>query len=89
MKSQLNSDFQEINKLLSATMPYLTYDNFIWARVMVGSRIFNVVVRGKSTNMIVPVGDMFNHKQNPKAKWSFCPIRQGFFLEALEPIEGG
>ena len=83
MKQQITNDFDQIKCLLSTNMPYLTKANFLWARMMVGSRIFNVFVGGQSTNMIVPLGDMFNHKEDPKAKWYYCPIRKGFFLEAI------
>lgn len=40
----------------------ITYEKFIWARMVVSSRIFGVMMGGKKTDALVPIADMLNHK---------------------------
>ena len=45
--------------------------DFLWARLVVLTRIFGITVQGKKTSGLVPMADMLNHKRPPETYWTF------------------
>jgi histone-lysine N-methyltransferase SETD3 len=56
------------------------FDAFVWARLVVISRIFGITVNGKKTDGLVPLADMLNHKRPRETKWTFDDQLQAFTI---------
>ena len=46
-------------------------EEFVWARLVVITRIFGLVVKGNKTDGLVPMADMLNHKRPRETSWSY------------------
>ena len=55
-------------------------DDFIWARMIVCSRIFGIIMYGNKTDALVPIADMLNHKIPKMTSWSFSDALKGFVV---------
>jgi len=51
---------------------------YIWARTVVITRIYGVVIDGIKTQALVPFADMLNHNNNPETQWFFDDINKVF-----------
>ena len=40
-------------------------------------------------SVVIPYGDMFNHKANPPTRWSYSDSDNGFILETYGDIKAG
>jgi len=65
------------------------YDDFVWARLVVITRIFGMVIDGNKTEGLVPMADMLNHKRPRETKWTYAQSRKGFVITTLKVIENG
>jgi len=65
------------------------YKDFVWARLVVISRIFVMVIDRKNTEGLVPMADMLNHKLPKDTKWNYVPNRIGFVITTLNLIDKG
>jgi len=77
-----------------------TLDEFIWARFVVITRIFGLVINGNKTDGLVPYADMLNHKKpssetgaakadEADTKWTYEDSRNGFIITTTHPINRG
>jgi histone-lysine N-methyltransferase SETD3 len=66
-----------------------TFRDFCWARMMVGSRVFGVVIDGQKTEVLVPFADMLNHKVPKETVWNYSHEKKGFFIQSLKDINLG
>jgi len=66
-----------------------TADEFVWARLVVITRIFGLVIDGNKTDGLVPYADMLNHKRPRETKWTFDDSRHGFIITSLKTIARG
>lgn len=74
-------------------------EEFIWARLVVITRIFGLVVKGKKTDGLVPYADMLNHKRpasghhvgesESETKWTFDDNLNGFTITTLKACQRG
>jgi histone-lysine N-methyltransferase SETD3 len=48
--------------------------DFAWARMMVASRNFGIMVSGRRTDALVPLADMLNHHRPRQVRGGFRPI---------------
>jgi len=67
---------------------------FVWARLVVITRIFGLVIKGKKTDGLVPYADMLNHKRPREddagdTRWTFDDDRMGFTITSLRTIPRG
>jgi histone-lysine N-methyltransferase SETD3 len=51
---------------------------YIWARTVVITRIYGVVIDSIKTQALVPFADMFNHDNNPDTHWFFDDTNKVF-----------
>ena len=65
------------------------FRDFCWARNMVGSRIFGLLINGVKTDIFAPFADMLNHKLPKQSSWNYVDQVEGFVIEALEDIPQG
>jgi len=68
---------------------HVTYDDFAWARMMVASRNFGILVDGVRTDALVPYADMLNHQRPRQTRWAFDSKRQAFLIHSLCPLHVG
>ena len=64
-------------------------DEFVWARLVVITRIFGLVVSGNKTDGLVPMADMLNHKRPRETSWTFDDSRGSFTITSLRPMLRG
>lgn len=64
-------------------------EQFTWARTIVCSRNFGLMVNGRRTSALVPHADMLNHHRPRETKWTFCEESQCFTITTLKEIEAG
>jgi len=81
----------EYNNLLDnvAMFSEFTYESFVWARLVVITRIFGMVIDGEKTEGLVPMADMLNHKRPRETKWTYVQNCKGFVITSLNPIYKG
>lgn len=66
-----------------------TLEEFVWARLVVITRIFGLNINGHKTDGLVPYADMLNHKRPRETKWNYEDSQKGFIIEATMDIERG
>jgi len=60
-----------------------THKEFVWARLVVITRIFGLMIGKVKTDGLVPLADMLNHKRPRETKWSYENSQRGFVINAL------
>jgi histone-lysine N-methyltransferase SETD3 len=88
---QIDSLRREYDNIRSAVSTFATYthEQFVWARLVVITRIFGLVIDGTKTDGLVPYADMLNHKQPRETKWTFDDDRYGFIITSLKTLNRG
>lgn len=66
-----------------------THEEFVWARLVVITRIFGMAIDNNKTDGLVPYADMLNHKVPKETKWTFDDGRYGFIITSLKTIQRG
>ena len=80
-----NTHFWEDYHFLASEIPEIakwSYDQYIDAMLLSGSRNFGVKINSEPTNVMVPLSDMFNHKKPFAAPWTYDDERKGFKMTA-------
>jgi len=62
-------------------------DAFLWARLIVSSRCFGLLMDGAMNRCLVPLGDMLNHQNPPDVIWS-C-FGDSFVMMAQRAVPAG
>ena len=60
------------------TFKKYSLSEYIWARTVVITRIYGVVIDGIKTQALVPFADMLNHDNNPDTHWFFDDVNKVF-----------
>ena len=71
------------------SMKNFTYAEYIWARTVVITRIFGVVIDDNKTQALVPYADMLNHTSRPKTRWLFDDKEKIFKIITKEKLPKG
>lgn len=66
-----------------------TLEEFQWARMIVCSRNFGLLINGHRTSALVPHADMLNHLRPRETKWTFSEESQSFTITTLQEIGMG
>jgi len=66
-----------------------TLDEFLWARMVVASRNFGIVVDGVRTDALVPYADMLNHSRPRQTRWLFDSRRRAFLIVSMQALHCG
>ena len=66
-----------------------TLEEFTWARTIVCSRNFGLMIHGRRTSALVPHADMLNHRRPRETKWTFCEETMCFTITTLREIGAG
>lgn len=65
------------------------FKDFCWARTVVGSRIFGLLIKGVKTDILAPFADMLNHKLPKQTSWNYIDEKGGFEIYSLQDIPAG
>jgi len=78
----------EYEALCGAVPEYSRFslNDFIWARLVVITRIFGLVIDEVKTDGLVPMADMLNHRRPRETKWTYSQKKRGFLITALQAI---
>ena len=97
IKDRIDSLRTEYDNLCAAVAEFrhFTHAEFVWARLVVITRIFGLFIRGHKTDGLVAYADMLNHKKasadhaDTDTKWTFDDGLNGFIITTLKPIQRG
>lgn len=67
----------------------LAYEDFVWARLSVTTRVFGLTIAGRQTQGLVPLADLLNHKLPRQTKWIYQDAMEGFVMTALQAFSPG
>lgn len=87
-KLSLRAEYDNICKHVPGFAEF-HFDDFVWARLVVITRIFGLVINGVKTDGLVPMADMLNHKRPRETKWTYDEGRGGFTITSLKPMQRG
>jgi len=82
MRKDLNVEYQQLCNHVSEIFEMYTFDDFVWARLCVLTRLFNFEIRGKETDGLVPFADMLNHANKPQVSWHYDDKSSCFVMTA-------
>jgi histone-lysine N-methyltransferase SETD3 len=87
-RESLRAEYDNICRFIPSFAQY-AHEDFVWARLVVITRIFGQVINGIKTDGLVPMADMLNHKRPRQTKWTFDDSRQAFTITSLQPMARG
>ena len=85
----IREDYESIVGIAPEFAAIATLEEFQWARMIVCSRNFGLLVNGHRTSALVPHADMLNHFRPRETKWTFCEETQCFTITTLQSIGRG
>jgi histone-lysine N-methyltransferase SETD3 len=88
-KDAIARDYRNICGIAPEFESAVTLQQFIWARMIVCSRNFGIIVNGLRTSAMVPYADMLNHLRPRECKWEFEDDIQAFTITSLEHMKAG
>jgi len=84
----LTAEYQAICQAVPEFQKY-TYEEFVWGRLVVITRIFGLVINGLKTDGLVPYADMLNHKRPRQTKWTYEDSHNGFIITTIRSVQRG
>ena len=86
----LKKEYETIKKCLGSEFynKYNYYD-YLYIRLLVGSRNFFVTIDGVGTSVLTPFADMLNHTLPKQTRWTYNDEANGFIINAEVGINGG
>lgn len=66
-----------------------TYEEFEWAHLAVGTRVFSLTIKGQKTSVLAPLADMMNHKDPAGTVWAYDVNTDCFTLTANSTLHDG
>jgi len=89
MNARIESLQAEYNNLCEHVPQFARFSHkqFVWARLVVITRIFGLVIDGVKTDGLVPMADMLNHRRPRETKWTYDQNKRGFVISALQHIK--
>jgi tetratricopeptide (TPR) repeat protein len=88
-KVHLTDDYNMITKAVPEVREFCSLEEFWWARMMVASRNFGIVIDGVRTDALVPYADMLNHYRPRQTRWFFDNRKQAFVIQSLVKLHAG
>lgn len=91
-REQLRKQFETVEDLVPGFSRNYTFEEFLWARSVVSSRVFGWRLPGVSTDdtdFMVPFGDMFNHRSPKQIEWIFNETSKTLDFWVREDVPAG
>ena len=93
VRSQQKSMRDEYNSIMRLPgiqhFPPFSYDDFVWAALAVGTRVFSLCINNAKTSVLAPLADMMNHKNPAGSSWSYCNRKEAFTLTSCTHMMDG
>ena len=93
VRSQQRSMRDEYNSIVRlpgvSAIAQFSYDEFVWAALAVGTRVFSLCINNAKTSVLAPLADMMNHKNPAGSSWSYCNRKEAFTLTACCSMAAG
>ncbi|KAI8621301.1 hypothetical protein BC830DRAFT_276505 [Chytriomyces sp. MP71] len=86
---ELKESYKAVCDVMSDFCEQHSYDDYVWARLSVRTRLFSVDIDGVLRCAMVPYADMFNHEYDNVASWRFDDATRRFQIYAVKPIAPG
>ena len=83
-KEDIRDDFKEISSYFEGTEENFDFTSFVWARMIISSRIFGIQIKGLKTDALVPLADMLNHQVPKTTSWFYSEEKNGFMVQNME-----
>lgn len=87
-KANIRSDYNTIMRFFPE-LQVISFAQFLWCRMVVGSRNFSIMVDGEKRTAMVPLADMLNHFRPRETSWTFDDKLRGFTISTLRDIACG
>lgn len=84
----LRRDFAAVRRAVPA-LREVSLHEFLWARTVVITRVFGLKIGGVTTEALVPLADMMNHRRPPDVDWSYDDEAGAFLMRASRDITKG
>ena len=89
-QKSMRDEYNSIQRLPGIhTFPPFSYDEFVWAALAVGTRVFSLCINNCKTSVLAPLADMMNHKNPAGSSWSYCNRKEAFTLTACTHMADG
>ena len=86
----MREEYQSIVRLPGVSaIAQFSYDEFVWAALAVGTRVFSLCINNQKTSVLAPLADMMNHKNPAGSSWSYCNRKEAFTLTACCTMQAG
>lgn len=87
-KETLAREYHYLTRAIPALRAF-SYEQFVWARLTVLTRVFGITIAGLKTQALVPVADLLNHAQPRQTNWGYVDSTNGFAMTALREFSPG
>jgi protein-histidine N-methyltransferase len=67
----------------------VTLDEFVWARLVVATRVFSITIDGADERALIPLADLLNHHRERETSFGRQDSAAGFDVHALRPFAPG
>lgn len=67
----------------------LGFEEFVWARLTVASRVFGITLAGRKMQALVPGADLLNHRFPAETCWGYQDVADSFVMTALQGFAAG
>jgi hypothetical protein len=89
-KKSMLDEYTSIQKLKGINkFKLFSYDDFVWACLAVGTRVFSLCINGIKTSVLAPLADMMNHKNPSGTNWTFDTKKDAFTLTSCITLSDG
>lgn len=85
----IQQDYESICTIAPEFASIASLREFQWARMIVCSRNFGLLINGHRTSALVPHADMLNHYRPRETRWTYCEESQCFTITTLQSIARG
>lgn len=87
-KLSVKRDFETVQNIVPF-MKKVSFDDFLLVRMMISSRLFSFEENNISSCILVPFGDLLNHKKYPDVLWNYDKDDSSFKMTAIKDIKNG
>jgi histone-lysine N-methyltransferase SETD3 len=84
-RDNITHDYYTILNIAPELASY-SIDDFLWARVLVGSRTFSININGVKTEALIPYADMLNHRKPSLSVWTYNNNDDALVVTSLNTI---
>lgn len=88
-KKEFINDYTTICNCCKGFDKHYSFEDFLYVRVLIGSRNFGITINGIKRSAMVPLADMLNHSPNQNVDWTFNDTNKYFEMTANKHISNG